>query len=69
MKKRKICAKIILKKGKKRKLVVFKRKIYNDLLDWKNKYKGTQAVLIKGARRVGKVQLLKSLQKKSTSHI
>ena len=31
-----------------------KRKIYNKLLDWKNKRNGTTAVLIEGARRIGK---------------
>lgn len=31
-----------------------KRKIYNKLLDWKNKRNGATAVLIEGARRIGK---------------
>lgn len=31
-----------------------KRKIYNRLLEWKEKDKGTTAVLIEGARRIGK---------------
>ncbi len=31
-----------------------KRKIYNELLDWKNKRNGTTAVIIEGARRIGK---------------
>ena len=31
-----------------------KRKIYNDLLKWKNSWNGKTAVLIDGARRVGK---------------
>ncbi|MDE6300726.1 MAG: AAA family ATPase [Muribaculaceae bacterium] len=31
-----------------------KRKIYDRLLDWKNKDNGTTAVLIEGARRIGK---------------
>lgn len=30
-----------------------RRKIYNDLLEWKDR-KGKSALLIKGARRVGK---------------
>ncbi len=34
--------------------MIFKRKIYNELLDWKNEDNGTTAILIKGARRVGK---------------
>lgn len=33
---------------------MFKRKIYQQLKDWKEKYKGTYSVLIQGARRVGK---------------
>lgn len=32
----------------------FKRKIYNNLLDWKNNRRGRTALLIEGARRVGK---------------
>lgn len=31
-----------------------KRKIYNKILDWKNKSRGKSALLIQGARRVGK---------------
>ena len=31
-----------------------KRKIYNDLLKWKNGWNGKTTVLIDGARRVGK---------------
>ena len=31
-----------------------KRKIYNQLLDWKNNRKGEVALLIEGARRIGK---------------
>lgn len=34
--------------------IIFKRKIYNQILDWKNRKNGTTALLIKGARRVGK---------------
>ena len=32
----------------------FKRKIYNNLFDWKNNRRGKTALLIEGARRVGK---------------
>ncbi len=32
----------------------FNRKIYNELLDWKNNSNGQSAVMIQGARRVGK---------------
>lgn len=33
---------------------IFKRKIYSDMLRWKNERNGATALLIKGARRVGK---------------
>lgn len=36
---------------------MFKRKLYQDLLLWKNKYASKRAVLIEGARRVGKSTL------------
>ena len=32
----------------------FKRKIYNQMLAWKESANGKRALLIKGARRVGK---------------
>ena len=31
-----------------------KRKIYNELLEWKLKRKGKTAIMIDGARRIGK---------------
>ena len=34
--------------------VVLKRKLYDRLLEWKNKSRGTSALMINGARRVGK---------------
>ncbi len=33
---------------------VFKRKIYDKMLEWKHERNGSTALLIKGARRVGK---------------
>ena len=33
---------------------MFKRKVYGQLLEWKNKYSDRYAVLLEGARRVGK---------------
>lgn len=33
---------------------MFKRKVYNELLEWKEKYADRSACLLKGARRVGK---------------
>ncbi|MCR5082120.1 MAG: AAA family ATPase [Parasporobacterium sp.] len=37
-----------------RRAVVIKRKIYNKILDWKENSKGSKALLIEGARRIGK---------------
>lgn len=39
--------------------MLFKRKLYDDMLRWKNVDKGTTALLIEGARRVGKSTLVK----------
>ena len=36
---------------------MLKRKIYSELLKWKNDSKGTSALLIEGARRVGKTKI------------
>ena len=36
---------------------MLKRKIYSELLKWKNESKGTSALLIEGARRVGKTKI------------
>lgn len=41
--------------------MVFKRKIYDKLLEWKNEVDGKKALLIEGARRIGNQQLLKNL--------
>ncbi len=40
-----------------------KRKIYNQLLEWKNKRKGEVALMIEGARRVGKSWIVKEFAK------
>lgn len=42
---------------------MFKRKIYKDLLDWKDSSKGTTALLIEGARRVGKSTIAEEFAK------
>ena len=34
--------------------MVLKRKIYRRLLSWKNECKGSKALLVEGARRIGK---------------
>lgn len=43
---------------------MFKRKIYNELVRWKEEYSGTRAILIEGARRVGKSTIVSEFAKK-----
>lgn len=43
--------------------IVFKRKIYKKLLDWKNRSAGKTALLIEGARRVGKSTIVEAFAK------
>lgn len=40
-----------------------KRKIYQQLLDWKHDGRGEVALLIEGARRIGKSYIVEELQK------
>lgn len=42
---------------------IFKRKIYNSILKWKQEKNGSTALLIKGARRVGKSTIAKEFAK------
>lgn len=42
---------------------MFKRKIYNKLLEWKNESNGNTALLIEGARRVGKSTVVEEFGK------
>ena len=42
---------------------MFRRKIYGKLLDWKNNCKGTKALLIEGARRIGKSTVVEEFGK------
>lgn len=42
---------------------MFKRKIYNRLIDWKNESKGRIALLIEGARRIGKSTVVEEFAK------
>lgn len=39
--------------------MIFKRKIYNKLLEWKHATQGSRAILIEGARRIGKSTIVK----------
>lgn len=42
---------------------IFERKIYSQMLDWKNRYGRSRALLIEGARRVGKSTIVRSFVK------
>lgn len=44
--------------------VVFKRKIYSELLDWKKYRSDKYALLIKGARHIGKSTVATNFAKK-----
>ena len=49
---------------------MFKRKLYNQLLDWKKSSKGKTAVLVEGPRRVGKSTTVEAFAKQEyKSHI
>ena len=43
----------------------FERKIYQKLLDWKEESNGTKALLIEGARRIGKSTIVEEFAKKN----
>lgn len=43
---------------------IYKRKIYNELLKWKNESNGASALLIEGARRIGKTTVAEELGSK-----
>ena len=42
---------------------IFKRKIYDKILDWKRTNNGQTALLIEGARRVGKSTIVEQFAK------
>lgn len=42
---------------------MFKRKIYSKILNWKNSRQGDSALLIEGARRVGKSTVVEEFAK------
>lgn len=44
-------------------MTIYRRKIYNDLVEWKNTSKGRTALLIEGARRVGKSTVAEAFAK------
>lgn len=46
-------------------VIVMKRIIYNDLIEWKNK-KVKKPLIIKGARQVGKTYIIREFPKTTT---
>ena len=44
-------------------MVTFKRKFYNEMLEWKKTSNGTSALMIDGARRVGKSTIAEEFAK------
>lgn len=44
-------------------MMILKRKIYNELLKWKNESKGSRAILVEGARRIGKLTIVEEFAK------
>lgn len=44
--------------------MIFKRKIYDRLLEWKELSAGTSAVLLEGARRIGKTTIVEEFAKR-----
>ena len=43
--------------------MILKRKIYNKLLEWKNECQGTKAIMLEGARRIGKSTIVEEFAK------
>ena len=43
--------------------IMFKRKIYNKMLEWKRDSDGRTALLIEGARRIGKSTVVEEFAK------
>ena len=44
-------------------MIVFKRKIYKQLSEWKNSVSGQKALLLEGARRIGKSTIVEEFAK------
>ena len=58
-----LCTSKPLKVSKMNK-TVFRRKIYEDMLNWKNEQKGETALLVEGARRIGKSTIVEEFAKR-----
>ena len=43
--------------------MIFKRKVYDKLIEWKTLAAGTSAVLLEGARRIGKSTIVEDFAK------
>lgn len=43
--------------------MIYRRKIYNQLLEWKNSKVNNSALLIEGARRIGKSKIVEEFAK------
>ena len=43
--------------------MIYKRKVYNELLNWKNSKVNNSALLIEGARRIGKSTIVEEFAK------
>ncbi|MBR4678803.1 MAG: hypothetical protein IKO99_12450 [Bacteroidales bacterium] len=41
--------------------IIFKRKIYDKMLQWKTEQNGETALLVQGARRIGKSTIVKDI--------
>ena len=46
-----------------------KRKIYEKLLEWKEKYSNNYALLIEGARRIGKSTIVERFAEENYKHM
>ena len=45
--------------------MIFRRKIYDKLLEWKKTARGEKALLIEGARRIGKSTIAEEFAKRT----
>ena len=43
--------------------MIFQRKVYAKLLEWKSMFAGSSAVLLEGARRIGKSTIVEEFAK------
>lgn len=49
--------------------MVFKRKVYNKLLEWKELSAGQSAVFLEGVRRIGKSTIVEKFAKKEYDNV